>query len=169
MAEELNILPSSIVAGESIVKTITGVTKSGTLIYSFQASTPFSVVCDDIGDSFVLSVSAAQTLTMPAGSVRFAAFQVIDGVSKCVDSGIIYVTASPLATSEYTAALAAVDAAILTYGSNPNRKIKVGQLDIEYKNLSDLLALRNHYRMLINRDLGKRGTGGLFFMNTRFQ
>jgi hypothetical protein len=57
-------------------------------------------------------------------------------------------------TSDYRAALAAVDAAIASFSSNPNHSITVGEIAITYKTLDDLLALRSYYAGLVAADEG---------------
>lgn len=171
MAETLNILPSSIIAGESIVKTITGIVAGeSSLSYQFAADTPVSVDCAVVNDAFILTVSAAQTLTFRNGRISFVGMLTDNaGVVSCVDSGVIIVAPSPMATSDYSTALTAVEAAIAEYGSNPNAKVKVGDIDIEYKSLDDLLTLRNFYRNEVKKDKGQAPAGGPLFINTRFK
>lgn len=161
MAAELNQLPDSIVAGETLTATITGLTTTGyTLTYSFASAVPFSVACTVSGSDFVLTLTPVQTIALRAGALRFAAMHAATGgATTCVDSGVIIVEASPLATSNYSAALAAVEAAILKFASNPNRRLSIDGMSIEYKTLDELLSLRSFYRSEINKDLGQRGGG----------
>jgi len=168
MADQLNILPSTLFAGESINETISGLTLSGVVIYSFSASIPVSVTCTENDPSFVLTVTAAQTITFKHGSIKYTGIQTIDGVATCIDYGSISVTASPAATSDYTSALATVEAAILAYGSSANKKIKVDTIEIEYRDLDDLLTLRNFYKNEITKDTGKPQSGGPFNIYSRF-
>jgi len=168
MAEQLNILPTSLMAGESINETIIGLTLSGSVVYSFNSKVPVSVTCTEDETDFLLEVSGAETLTFKYGTLKYSAIQTIDGVSVCVDYGQITVAASPAATSNYTAALAAVEAAILAYGSSANKRIKVDTIEIEYRDLSDLLSLKNYYSNLIAIDTGNPGAGGLFNIYSRF-
>lgn len=97
------------------------------------------------------TVSAAVTLALPA-SARWGVFATgADGSVSCVASGTLAVSKL---TSDYRAALAAVDAAIASFGSNPNRSITVGEISITYKSLDDLLALRSYYAGLVAADEG---------------
>lgn len=162
MAAELSILPDSIVAGESFTVSVTGVQTTGhTLSYSFATATPFTVACAITDGVFVLTVTAVQSLTLKAGQVRFVGMLTTTsgGAVECIDSGYLTVEASPLATSSYTAALAAVEAAILTFASNPNRRVNLGTMSVEYKSLDELLSLRAFYKSEIQRDLTGTGSG----------
>lgn len=162
MAQELSVMPQSVVAGESFTATLTGISTTGkTCVYSFATATPFSVTCAITDGVFVLTVSAVQSLTLKAGNVRFVAMVTTTsgGAVECVDSGYLTVEPSPLATSSYTAALAAVEAALLTFASNPNRRLSLGTMSVEYKSVDDLLALKAYYQAEIKRDLTGQGTG----------
>lgn len=65
--------------------------------------------------------------------------------------------------------IAAVDEAIKTYGTNPNKSINVGEIAITYKDLSELLAIRSHYEQLAQaEEQGKVLTGGLQVVRVRF-
>jgi len=166
----LNILPSSIVAGESIVESITGVTVTGySLVYQFSATPPISVSCTGTTD-WTLTVTPAQTLTMKPSIIRFAALHTNNSTNQttCVDSGMFVVAASPLATSQYSAALVAVDAAILDYAGNANKSLTLGPMSITYRSLDELLNLRAFYKNEIAKDQSGRG-GGPFAIFTRFQ
>ena len=97
------------------------------------------------------TVSAAVTLAL-AASARWGVFATgSDGSVSCVASGTLAVSKL---TSDYRAALAAVDAAIASFSSNPNRSITVGEIQITYKSLDDLLALRSYYAGLVAADEG---------------
>ena len=161
MAAELNQLPVSIVAGETLTATITGLETTGhTLTYSFASAIPFSVVCTVSGSAFVLTLAPSQTLTLKAGTIRFAGMHAeTGGATTCVDSGVLLVEASPLAVSNYSAALAAVEAAILKFGSNPNKRLSLEGMSIEYKTLDELLSLRAFYQGEVKRELGGIGSG----------
>lgn len=171
MEGKLNILPSALIAGESIKVNITGVSVSGnSLKYSFGADTPISVECETSDDVFVLNVPAASTLTWKQGDVRFVGMLTDGGgVVSCVDYGIISVAASPLATSDYTEALSQVEAAIKEWGSTPNAKIKVGEIDITVKSLDELMTLRKFYTSLIAKETGKGPSGGPRILYTQFR
>jgi len=168
MADQLGILPTTLIAGESINETLTGLTLSGSLVYTFGATTPVEVTCTDDGTSFELAVSAIQTLTFGYGSIKYSAMQTVGAVVSCVDYGTITVSASPSATSNYTATLAAVDTAIANYATNANKKIKVGEIEIEYRNLSELMSLRSFYSNLIAKDTGRGARGGPYKIYSRF-
>lgn len=174
MADVLSILPSDIVAGESISESIPSTTVTGySLAYHFSASTPITVACTASGTTaWTLIVTAAQTLLWKRGQVRFAGMltNTSTGVVTCIDSGTIIVSASPLATSQYTAFVTAIDAAILTFGSNPNKRLSLGAMSIEYKSLEDLLGLRAWAQGMANAETGNAtaGGGGFNRIYTRF-
>lgn len=174
MADALSILPYSVVAGESISLSIPSTTVSGyTLSYQFSASTPITVACVASGTTaWTLTVISAQTLVWKRGQVRFAGMltNTSTGVVTCIDSGVITVEASPLATSQYTAFVTAIDAAILTFGSNPNKRVSLGAMSVEYKTLDDLLGLRAWAQGMANSETGNTtaGGGGFNRIYTRF-
>ena len=174
MADALSILPDSVVAGESISVSVPSTTVTGyTLSYSFSASTPITVACVASGTTaWTLTVTAAQTLVWKRGQVRFAGMltNTSTGVVTCIDSGVITVEASPLATSQYTAFVTAIDAAILTFGSNPNKRVALGAMSVEYKTLDDLLGLRAWAQSMANSETGNTtaGGGGFNRIYTRF-
>ena len=162
MATELSVLPTSIVAGETLTATLTGVSTTGrTCSYQFASKTPLTVACTIVDGVFILTVSAAQTLTLKGGVIRFAALATTTatGAVACVDSGYITVESSPVATSDYSAALTAVDAAIANYAANPNKRVSLGAMSVEYRTLDELLTLRAFYISEIQRDLTGAGTG----------
>ena len=171
MATELSILPTSITAGESFTATLPStVTVTGrTCVYQFKAPVPFSVTCAAGETQFVLSVTAAQSLTLKAGNIYFAAFATTTstGAVACVDSGYLTVAPNPLATSSYSTALAAVEAAIANYAANPNKRVSLGTMSLEYRDLDDLIALKSYYQSEIARDLTGRGNGP-FRISPRF-
>lgn len=171
MATELSILPTSITAGESFTATLPAtVTVAGrTCVYQFKAAVPFSATCAAGETQFTLSVTAAQSLTLKAGNIYFAAFATTTstGEVECVDSGYLTVEPNPLASSSYATALAAVEAAIANYAANPNKRVSLGTMSLEYRDLDDLIALKSYYQSEIARDLTGRGNGP-FRISTRF-
>lgn len=174
MADALSILPSDLVAGESISESIASSYVTGyTLSYQFAASTPITVACVASGTTaWTLTVMAAQTLLWKRGTVRFAGMltETSTGIVTCIDSGSIIVSASPLATSQYTAFVTAIDAAILTFASNPNKRLSLGAMSIEYKTLDELLGLRAWAQGMANAETGNNpaGAGGFNRIYTRF-
>ena len=109
MAKQQNILPTELVAGETISKTITMAdypASSGWAVsYRFATPTPLTQACTGgTAGAWVLALSSAQTLTIPSGRIRFDAMAtqtVGEAVAQvvAVDSGVIIVTASPLLVS----------------------------------------------------------------------
>lgn len=173
MVDNLGFIPSRITAGESIWIaaantlqssqdiTIANITPAAgyTLAYQFAAPTPISVAASANGDNtgWTLTVTAAQTLLWKAGSLAFAALAT-DGNGKvfAVDEGFISVTASPLAVSQYAAALVLIDAAILNFATGAQRSFQLGDMSVSYGTLQELLDLRAHYRSEIARETSSR-------------
>jgi len=172
MAEQKNILPSTLFAGESIVKTITGATVSGyTLRYDFNSQPiPVSVSCVSTTGLWVLTVSSAQSLLWARGTVAFVAYHTnsTTGAVSVIDYGEIALEASPMTVSQYQAALTAVEAAILSYASNPNKRINVDTINIEYKSYDELKKLRDFYKQMIAQETGRGYGGGIVKLSTRF-
>lgn len=173
MASTLSYLPTDLISGESINETLTGVTTvSGyTLAYKFASQpTPLEVSCVGTTGTWVLTVTSAQTTIWKRGIVRYAAYLTNSstGVVTVIDSGEITLEASPMATSDYSAALVAVEAAILSYASNPNRSISVGTIRIDYKDFKELEMLRDYYKREIAKETGNGYGGGRVVLLTRF-
>ena len=141
---------AAIYAGETIAVSVpvpTGTVAADVRITGGQSVT---LALDGAGNA-TGTISAAVTLALPA-SARLGVFATgADGGVSCVASGTLAVSKL---TSDYRAALAAVDAAIASFGSNPNRSITVGEISITYKSLDDLLALRSYYAGLVAADEG---------------
>jgi len=156
-------------AGESINESITGLTFPGAVIYTFGSSTPVSVTCTEDDPNYTLLVTGTQTLTFGYGDIKYTAMQTIGTVTTCIDYGTISVSASPAATSDYSTQLTAVDTAIANYATNANKKIKVGEIEIEYRNLKELLNLRSYYSNLVAKDTGRGPRGGPYHIYSRFQ
>ena len=58
--------------------------------------------------------------------------------------------------------IAAIDEAVRTWGTNPNRSISVGEISITYKSLDELLAVRAQYvKRAEEEENGRSLTGGL--------
>jgi hypothetical protein len=169
----LGYMPASIVAGESIwiaaANTLNGVgldidltdyTSAGgyTLAYQFAASTPITVSAAANGAKWTLEVTGAQTLLWKAGIIRFAGFatKTVGGRVFAVDAGTIAVTASPMATSAWTAIVTACDAAILTYAGNPNSSLSVDGMSVSYRSMDDLIRLRAYAQTMAGYETGAR-------------
>lgn len=167
-------LPDRVVAGESIWLSadnsaqdgedliFTDYTPAGgyTLAYQFAAKTPISVTAaaNSGNTGWILTVTGAQTLLWLPGVVRFAGFvtHTSSGRIFAVDEGAVAVTASPLAVSEYAAALTLIETAILNFATDPTRSFAIGELNVSYGSLKDLLDLRAFYKAEVARQTGKR-------------
>jgi len=174
MPQDLEYIPNSIVSGESIWVAaantlgnaadivITGyLPTTHTLTYSFHASTPVSVTADANGDNtgWTLDVTGAQTALWYAGRIQFVgmATNTSSGRITAVDRGAIKVYANPTLASEYASVLTSIDAAIADYADNPFGSISIGpDTNITYRNLDQLIQLRNHYQDLVNRQTASR-------------
>ena len=120
------------------------------LSYSFGASTPITVaaVANSGNTGWTLEVTAAQTLAWRAGSMQYNALVTHTATQRVyvVEFGTVRVLPSPLATSSWTAVVAACDAAMLTYSGNPNSSISVDGMTISYRSLENLTNLRAYAR-----------------------
>ena len=162
---------SELYAGESLPVSVTlpdGST-AAEVRFTGGASVRLAVALDDSGALRATgSVSSAVTLALPT-ACRWGLFVTgPDGNVTCYASGAFTVLKL---TSEFRDALKAVDAAIASFGSNPNRSITVGEISITYKTLDDLLALRSYYGGLVASDEGGDGaaaSGKFATILTRF-
>lgn len=168
----LGYLPASIVAGESIwvaAANTTGATNSDisipdytsaggyTLAYQFASlPTALTVAAVANGTAWTLEVTGAQTLVWKAGSVRFVALASKAGRVFQVDGGVISVSPSPIATSAWTAVVAACDAAILTYAANPNASLSIDGMNVSYRSMDDLIRLRSYAQNMAGYETGQR-------------
>jgi hypothetical protein len=170
MATTLNILPTDIIAGETIKKVITVPADADTVKYQFASVTPLEVEAVEETGVWTLTVTPAQTLTFKRGSIRFVGLSTdADDVVTCFDSGAISVEASPMATSDYQAALTLVQTAIKTWGTSENKRLQLGDMSVEVKDLDDLLRLEDYYKRLVAIDTGTSNySGGPIRILTRF-
>jgi hypothetical protein len=168
----IGYLPASIVAGESIwvaAANTTGATNSDisipdytsaggySLSYQFASlPTALTVAAVASGAAWTLEVTGAQTLAWKAGSVRFVALASKAGRVFQVDAGTIAVEPSPIATSTWTAVVAACDAAILTYAGNPNSSLSVDGMSVSYRSMDDLVRLRTYAQTMASYETGQR-------------
>lgn len=166
MAKQQNILPTELTAGETISATITmadyPAADGWAVSYRISAPTPIEQACTGgTAGAWVLALSSAQTLTFPAGRVRFDALatQTVGATVAqvvAVDSGSISVRQSPLAVSSWSAVLVSVDAAIATWGTNDQRAMTIEGMSVSYKSLDELLKLRAFCTHQISRDKGNQ-------------
>ena len=167
MAKQQNILPTELVAGETISETITMAdypAESGWAVSYRFATSPTAITQACTGGtagSWVLSLSSAQTLAIPSGRVRFDALatQTIgEAVAQvvAVDSGFISFTASPLTVSKWVAVLASVDAAIATWGTSDQRSMSIEGMSVSYRSIEELLTLRAFCTHQIQRETGNK-------------
>lgn len=131
-----------------------------TLAYSFAASTPVTVsaAANTGGTGWTLEVPAATTLAWKAGALVYNALVTHTASQRvyAVESGTVNVKPSPLATSSWTAVVAACDAAILSYSGNPNSSLSVDGMTISYRSMENLTTLRAYAREMELNDRGFR-------------
>jgi len=163
MAGLLDIMPDSLTPGETSEVTVTLSDYSPddgyTLAYRFAAATPITVDgVDNSAGGWTVTLTPSQTTLFARGEMAFDALVTLAGVATLVDRGQIYVYASPLATSQWTAVLASVDAAIAAQATSGEIS---GSVTIDgmsksytYRNREELLALRAFCIREINRDKG---------------
>lgn len=170
MATELNLLPTSLIAGETINVVITPPSSADTVKYQFASAVPLEVSVTEALGVWTLTVSSAQTIAFKRGAIQFYGFSTDDDdVVTCFDSGIINVSSSPMATSEYSTALASVRLAIQKWGSSENQTIQIGELRFDCKSLDELLKLEDYYKRLVALDTGTSNySGGPIRILTRF-
>lgn len=176
MAGTLGYLPAQIVAGETIWIAAANTIQSGvdiiladftpaggsTLSYQFAAATPITVAAAANGANtgWTLEVTSAQTLVWKAGVIRFAGYATKSARTYAVDAGSIAVTASPLATSAWTAIVAACDAAMLTQAATGSQS---GSFSVDgmsksftYRNTTDIVQLRSYAKNMADYETGSR-------------
>lgn len=176
MAGTLGYLPAQIVAGETIWIAAANTIQSGvdiiladftpaggsTLSYQFAAATPITVAAAANGANtgWTLEVTSAQTLVWKAGVIRFAGYATKSARTYAVDAGSIMVTASPLATSAWTAIVAACDAAMLTQAATGSQS---GSFSVDgmsksftYRSTTDLVQLRSYAKNMADYETGSR-------------
>jgi hypothetical protein len=74
-----------------------------------------------------------------------------------------------MATSDYQAALTLVQTAIKNWGTSENKRLQLGDMSVEVKDLDDLLRLEDHYKRLVALDTGSTNySGGPVRILTRF-
>jgi hypothetical protein len=173
MASTLSYLPTDLIQGESINKTLSSVTTvtGYTLAYKFSSQPiPITVSCVGTTGTWVLTVTGDQTVLWKRGIVRYAAYLTnsTSGAVTVIDSGEITVEASPMATSQYTAILTACESALASYASNPNSSISVGTIRIDYKDEAELTKLIDYYKREIAKETGNGYGGGRVVLLTRF-
>lgn len=170
-------MPGRIVAGESIWiatanagQALADIAFTGylpadySLAYQFAAATPISVagVANEAGTGWTLEVTAAQTLLWKAGVMRFAGYVTakVGGRVFAVDSGAIAVMASPMATSQWTAVVAACDAAILaqagTGESSGSLSVDGMSKSFSYRSADELMALRAYAKNMADLETSNR-------------
>jgi hypothetical protein len=169
----LGYMPASIVAGETIwiaaANTVQAATDieladylpaSYSLAYQFAASTPITVnaVANTGGTGWTLEVTAAATLAWKAGVIHFAGYvtHTSSGRKYAVDAGAISVTASPLATSAWTAVVAACDAALLAGATSGIVSAGTDGLNFAYRSPSELINLRAYAQTMADQETGNR-------------
>lgn len=63
----------------------------------------------------------------------------------------------------------AIDKAIRTWGTNPNRSISVGEISVTYKSLDELLSIRAQYvQQAEAEEQGRASSGGVRAVEVRF-
>ncbi|MBM3887815.1 MAG: hypothetical protein FJ388_01680 [Verrucomicrobia bacterium] len=175
---DLGYMPDTIVAGETIWIAAANTTQPTdsdiiftdylpadyNLAYQFASATPSTVsaVANGAGTGWTLEVTAATTLTWKAGRIRFAGYVTakVGGRVYAVDAGAIEVTASPLATSAWTAVVAACDAAILaqmgTGQASGAFSVDGMSKSFSYRSAEELITLRAYAQNMADAETGNR-------------
>lgn len=173
MPTNAGYMPASIIAGESIWISASNTAQSSadltfdnftpaggyTLAYRFASATPATVsaAANGANTGWTIDISAATTAAWKAGAIAFAGVvtHTETGRVYAVDSGSIAVTASPLATSAWTAVVAACDAALLTYAGGAASFSVDGQ-SYSFRTMDQLIMLRDYALARSNEELGSR-------------
>lgn len=117
---------------------------------------------------FTAEITSAATLTLPTVT-RYAVFVTTPEGKTAVETGTLAVAKIE---SQYRAMLQAVEAAIASWGSNPNQTISVGEINISYKTIADLFSLRAYFKGLVEEEESGGESpitsGGPFIIGTRF-
>ena len=160
MAAQLNILPSNLVAGESLSETVavSGYSSADgwAISYRFAAyPSPLTVAGVANGSGgWAIALTSAQTLTLLTGPMRFDAIVSKASVAVAVDSGTIAVTASPGLVSKWQAILDSVELAIASWGTSDQRSMTIEGMSISYRSIDELLKLRAFCIKQIARQTG---------------
>ena len=94
------------------------------------------------------------------GRVVWTVFAVIDGCTVALAHGSFTVRCA--GRSPLWDVVDAIDEAVRTWGTNPNRSIAVGEINITYKSLDELMAVRAQYvQRAEEQENGRSLTGGL--------
>nr|DAE45073.1 MAG TPA: hypothetical protein [Caudoviricetes sp.] len=94
------------------------------------------------------------------GRVVWTVFAVIDGCTVALAHGAFTVLCA--GRSPLRDVIDAIDEAVRTWGTNPNRSIAVGEINITYKSLDELMAVRAQYvQRAEEQENGRSLTGGL--------
>ncbi len=171
MSGTLNLMPDSLVAGESLSVTVTVAGYSPddgwSLAYRFAAQ-PTGITAagaDNGAGGWTVSLTSAQTLTMLSGSMRYDALVTKGDESVAVDKGAIVVSSSPLLASKWATVLDSVDAAIATWGTSDQRSITIEGMSIYYRQIEELFKLRTFCLRMIARESGNKQSA---IVRTRF-
>jgi hypothetical protein len=174
MATHCGFIPDEIIAGETIWLSASNSTQSAeditfadytpaggyTLAYDFAAPTPITVAATANGDNtgWSLEVTAAQTLLWKSGQLSFSGCvtHTATGRKFAVDAGYITVQASPLSTSQWSAIVAACDAAMVECAASGYASFSVAGMNVTFKSTSDIIALRDYARTMERQETGNR-------------
>lgn len=157
-------LKESYAPGETITASFTdsaAVSMSATLTDGSKSSS--GIALDKSGSVFSLSFADPGF----SGRVRYEILATdSDGSVRSVASGSLFFR---VLISPNRAIVTAIDKAIQTWGTNPNKSIVCGELSITYKSLDELLSIRSHYASLADADEnGVSSSGGCRSIFTEF-
>lgn len=102
------------------------------------------------------------------GPVRYTVFaEDADGNTSAVAHGSFTVMCA--GRSKLRDVIDKIDEAIRTWGTNPNRSISAGEINITYKTLDELVAVRAQYvQRAEEEETGRALTGGVRVMEVHF-
>jgi hypothetical protein len=174
--------PSVIVIGETLEweKAIVDYPPSDgwSLSYAFRgAGAGFDVTATDDNDVFQITVTAAVTVTLTAGTYYWQGMVTRTGIKHLVGEGQSLVKAGLAATATGTAAdlrsfnkktIDAIDAMMGGKATADVQEYTIGIRQLKHISVTELISLREHYSKLYSAELRRARGGGLRTINIGF-
>lgn len=160
MSEQATISKTHYFAGESVAFTVSAPdAQSVSVVYG---NSSVALVQNDGVWSGRIQTNAL------IGPVNWTAFATgVDGDVRAVGHGTFFVRCA--GRSKLWEVVAAIDEAVKTWGTNPNRSVQIGEINISYKSLNELLAVRSQYVQRAEaEESGGALTGGLRVVEVSF-
>ena len=131
---------------------------------SADGATAIKLICGSLIVNLVLAdgvwTGTVDTATLVGTRIPWTIMVTADGETTAVAHGMFALRCA--GRSALRDVIAAIDEAVRTWGTNPNRSISVGEISITYKTLDELLAVRAQYvQRAEEEENGRSLTGGL--------